>query len=125
VVLLELVADREIAIGRSVDVPRHRMGTGPMAVGPCADRHRHVEPGAHIESRTAHPRHFQPGPRYFARISGLDSKLPQASTTAPARIATGAPWCSAMTPASRPFSRMRLVAGVSYRIGMPRRSTLA
>ena len=61
VVLLELVADREIAIGRSVDVPRHRMGTGPMAVGPCADRHRHVEPGAHIESRTAHPRHFPTG----------------------------------------------------------------
>src|SRR6202048_3068607 len=61
VVLLELIADREIAIGRSVDVPRHRMGTGPMAVGPRADRHRHVEPGAHIESRTAHPRHFPPG----------------------------------------------------------------
>ncbi len=60
------------------------------------------------------PRTFassQPGPRYFARISGLDSKLPQASTTAPARIATGTPRYSAMTPASRPFSRMRLRAG--------------
>jgi hypothetical protein len=37
IVLLELVADREVAIGRRIDVPGDRMAARPIAVGPRPD----------------------------------------------------------------------------------------
>ena len=53
VVLLELVADGEVAIGRRVDVPGHRVAARPVAVRPRADPKRHVEAGTHVETGAA------------------------------------------------------------------------
>ena len=53
VVLLELVADGEVAIGRRVDVPGHRVASRPVAVRPRAGSERHVEARAHVETSAA------------------------------------------------------------------------
>src|SRR5262245_15976568 len=53
VVLLELVADREVAIGRRIDVPGDRMAARPVAVGPCPDVERHTQTSAHVEAGAA------------------------------------------------------------------------
>ena len=53
IVLLELVADGEVAIGRGVDVPGDGMTAGPITVGPRARRERHADAGAHVEARAA------------------------------------------------------------------------
>ncbi len=61
IVLLELVADGEVPIGRRVNVPRHRMAAGPVTVGPRPDAHRKVETRAHVEACAAHFREFPTG----------------------------------------------------------------
>src|SRR5262249_59766306 len=53
VVLLKLVADRKVAIGRRIDVPGDRMAARPVAAGPRADVERHAQAGAHVETGAA------------------------------------------------------------------------
>src|SRR3974377_2464769 len=52
--LLELIADREIAELGSVHLPLDRMASRPVAARACADLHRHSNTVAIVETGAAH-----------------------------------------------------------------------
>ena len=60
--LLEGVADREVAVLRRVEVPLHRVAAGPVAEGAGADGERHLDPVAGVEARAAHLGQFPARP---------------------------------------------------------------
>jgi len=61
-VLLEAVADFEIAELRRVAVPADRVTAGPVAAGRGADLDRHRDAGAGVEARAAYLRQIPSGP---------------------------------------------------------------
>lgn len=54
VMLLELIADIQVAVGRRVQVPGHRMAAGPVPIGHGADIERHGEPFPVVVFGAAH-----------------------------------------------------------------------
>src|SRR5262249_671759 len=53
IMLLALVADGAVTVGRAIDVRGDGMAGGKMAVGRGADRQRHGEARAHVEAGAA------------------------------------------------------------------------
>src|SRR5215208_1510077 len=53
-VLLELIADREIAKFRRIHLPAHRVTARPVAARTCANLERHADAVAGVEARAAH-----------------------------------------------------------------------
>src|SRR5207237_3190234 len=53
-VLLELVADREVAKFGRIHFPLHRMTARPVAARACTDVERHADAVAGVEARAAH-----------------------------------------------------------------------
>ena len=54
-VLLEIIADGAVPVGRGGDVPADGMAAGPVAVRPCAGLQRHADAVAGIVAGAAHP----------------------------------------------------------------------
>ncbi len=61
-VLLEAVADREVAEFRRVEVPADRVAARPVAVRRGADVERHADAVAGVEARAAHLGELPAGP---------------------------------------------------------------